>query len=219
MFETQELLIQLTTSDSPQIRNIISEILGRLLAEYPEEIQEVIIEGLNSPDPVTKATRARSVKYAGQKLTHQMTVDMLASDLITLAASDDIEVKKNGLEALQSIVHCNWFQMKIVLREKVPSILDFALQETKTRPELIQEVDLGPFKHTVDNGLPMRKAAYQLLETLIEKAADSIDLSRVVNTIIQDGLQDKAEECVVLNLGILAKMSVNSAGVVISYLD
>ena len=109
--------------------------------------------------------------------------------------------------------------MKVVLREKVPSILDFALQETKTRPELIQEVDLGPFKHTVDNGLPMRKAAYQLLETLIEKAADSIDLSRVVNTIIQDGLQDKAEECVVLNLGILAKMSVNSAGVVISYLD
>jgi len=65
----------------------------------------------------------------------------------------------------------------------------------------------------------MRKAAFQLLETLIEKAPDCIDLSRVVNTIITDGLNDKAEECVVLNLGILAKMSTNSAGVVISYLD
>ena len=109
--------------------------------------------------------------------------------------------------------------MKVMLRTHVAGILDFALQETRTRPELIQEVDLGPFKHMVDNGLPMRKAAYQLLETLIEKAADCIDLNRVVNTIIQDGLNDKAEECVVLNLGILAKMSTNSAGVVISYLD
>ena len=74
--------------------------------------------------------------------------------------------------------------MKVMLRTHVAGILDFALQETRTRPELIQEVDLGPFKHMVDNGLPMRKAAYQLLETLIEKAADCIDLNRVVNTII-----------------------------------
>jgi len=65
----------------------------------------------------------------------------------------------------------------------------------------------------------MRKAAFQLLETLIEKAADSINLNSVVNTIIQDGLNDKAEECVVLNLAILAKMSVKSAGVVIAHLD
>ena len=36
----------------------------------------------------------------------------------------------------------------------------FALQETKIRKELIEEVDLGPFKHKVDNGLGMRKAAF-----------------------------------------------------------
>lgn len=128
-------------------------------------------------------------------------------------------MKKSGLEALQSIVHCNWVKMKGMLRNHVANILAFAMQESKTRKELIQEVDLGPFKHTVDNGLPMRKAAFQLLETLIEKATDAIDLNAVVATIIQDGLSDKAEECVVLNLGILAKMSQSSASVVISYLD
>ena len=68
-----------------------------------------MLEGLQSNDPVTKATRARSVKYAGSKLTHQTTVQLLTGDLITLAASNDVEVKKNGLEALQSIIHCNWY--------------------------------------------------------------------------------------------------------------
>ena len=168
---------------------------------------------------MTKATRARAVKYAGQKLQHSVTIEMLTVDLHQLKGSADVEVKKSALEALQSIVHCNFQQMKLMFRQHVGEILAFAMQESKTRPELIQEVDLGPFKHTVDNGLPMRKAAFQLLETLIEKAADAIDLNAVVATIINDGLSDKAEECVVLNLGILAKMSQTSATVVIAYLD
>lgn len=38
MYDITELLIQLTSSDSPQIRTIVSEILGRLLADFPEEV-------------------------------------------------------------------------------------------------------------------------------------------------------------------------------------
>ena len=46
-----------------------------------------------------------------------------------------------------------------------------------------------------------------------------IDLSKVVDTIVNVGLTDTAEECVVLNLNILAKMSQSAIVVVISYLD
>ena len=41
--------------------------------------------------------------------------------------------------------------------------------ETLIKPELITEVDLGPFKHKVDEGIPIRKAAYALLDSLVEK--------------------------------------------------
>ena len=50
-------------------------------------------------------------------------------------------------------------------------------------------------------------AAFQLLETLQDRASDRIDLALVVDTIVRVGLSDTAEECIVLNLNILAKMS------------
>ena len=65
----------------------------------------------------------------------------------------------------------------------------------------------------------MRKAAFQLLETLQDRATDSINLSSIVDIIITRGLTDTAEECVVLNLNILAKMSQSSINVVINQLD
>lgn len=67
---------------------------------------------------------------------------------------------------MTSIIHSNWESLKSEMRSDMPAILAFALHETPINKDLIQEVDLGPFKHRVDNGLPIRKAAFQLLETI-----------------------------------------------------
>jgi len=44
-------------------------------------------------------------------------------------------------------------------------------------------------------------------------------MGQIVDAVVKTGLADTAEECVVLNLNILAKMSQSSIVVVISYLD
>ena len=44
-------------------------------------------------------------------------------------------------------------------------------------------------------------------------------MALVVDTIVRVGLSDTAEECIVLNLNILAKMSQNSIMVVLSCID
>ena len=106
---------------------------------------------------------------------------MLVEQLVCLRASSGIEVKKNALEALTSVIHSNWSLLKTQMRDFIEEILQFALEETKINPALVKEVDLGPFKHKVDEGLPIRKAAFQLLETLQDRASDCIDLSKLVN--------------------------------------
>lgn len=61
---------------------------------------------------------------------------------------------------------------------------------------MISEVDLGPFKHKVDEGIPIRRAAYGLLETMVEKVPERLDTSTIVEVCIK-GLEDTAEECMI----------------------
>jgi cullin-associated NEDD8-dissociated protein 1 len=93
-----------------------------------------------------------------------------------------------------------------------------AIVETVIRPELITEVDLGPFKHKVDEGIPTRKAAYALIDSLVEKIPDRISVNIIVETVIK-GLDDTAEECMVLCLHILGRLILMAPAVVISNLD
>ena len=65
----------------------------------------------------------------------------------------------------------------------------------------------------------MRKAAYQLLETLYENLQTDIDINRAVEMVVTKGLTDGAEECIVLSLNILSKLSQRSGVVVISFMD
>ena len=81
---------------------------------------------------------------------------MLAQSLIGLAKELDPEVKRNALEGLTSIVHSNW----TIIKDDIKDLEEFAYGETQVRKDLIDEVDLGPFKHKVDRGLPMRKSAF-----------------------------------------------------------
>ena len=59
----------------------------------------------------------------------------------------------------------------------------------KIRKELIREVEMGPFKHTVDDGLDLRKAAFECMYTLLDSCLDRIDIFEFLNHV-EDGLKD-----------------------------
>ena len=116
ILDLTDLLVSHTTSDSQQIRNIVAEILGRLLADFPDEMFDVVDSALKSGQNLQVATTARAVKFAGSKLKQVITLKLLTEDLYQLSQSNDVEVKKNALEALTSIIHTSWDLLKRELR-------------------------------------------------------------------------------------------------------
>ncbi len=76
---------------------------------------------------------------------------------------------------------------------------------TAVDASLVKEVDLGCFKHKVDEGIPLRKAANTLIETLVEKIPDKLDAEDAIRGAI-NGLNDTTEECIIQCLNILHRL-------------
>jgi len=91
--------------------------------------------------------------------------------------------------------------------------------DTKVKKELIEEIDLGPFKQKMDHGIPVRRAAYQMLETMYDRAKDQVNAVKIVDSINSAGLVDTCEECIVMNLNLLVKLCQFSSIVVVSRID
>jgi cullin-associated NEDD8-dissociated protein 1 len=48
---------------------------------------------------------------------------------------------------------------------------------------------MGPFKHTVDDGLDIRKAAFECMYTLLDSCLDRLDIFEYLN-YLENGLRD-----------------------------
>ena len=77
---------------------------------------------------------------------------------------------------------------------------------TACKPTLVVGI-ASPFKHKVHRGLPIRKAAFQSLETIFNRDSDHIDVLKIVDAILNSGLTDQEEENVALTLHIIAKLT------------
>ena len=53
-------------------------------------------------------------------------------------------------------------------------VLAALIYETLPRMSQIRELDLGAFKHVVDDGLPLRKAAFGAIESLVERLPEAV---------------------------------------------
>ena len=48
---------------------------------------------------------------------------------------------------------------------------------------------MGPFKHTVDDGLDVRKAAFECMYTLLDSCLDCLDIFEFLDRV-EEGLKD-----------------------------
>lgn len=61
-----------------------------------------------------------------------------------------------------------------LIRDHLSTLLPLLYGETKQKPELIKVVDMGPWKHRVDDGLEARKTAFETMYTIVSRKSSEM---------------------------------------------
>lgn len=117
-------------------------------------------------------------------------------DMLKTALEDpEMEIRRHAMSTLNSASH----NKPELIMGHFKDLLPYVMKETVIKPELIREVTMGPFKHKIDDGLEVRKAAYETLYALMETALSRISIIDLYDRIIA-GLEDEHDIRALCNL-------------------
>lgn len=80
---------------------------------------------------------------------------VLTDMLTTMLKEKDLENRRLALTTFNSAAH----NKPDLILPHLDELLPMAFSETLLKPELVREVQMGPFKHKVDDGLEIRKVS------------------------------------------------------------
>ena len=82
-----------------------------------------------------------------------MLRNVLVDMLLAVLQDKDMEIRRLAMTTLNSATH----NKPDLIQPHLGQLVPFVLTESVVKPELVREVKLGPFTHTVDDGLEVRK--------------------------------------------------------------
>ena len=155
---------------------------------------------------------------------------MLIDMLTTMLNDTNLENRRLALGALISATH----NKSHIILPHLAQLIPLVMKESKIKPELVREVQMGPFKHKVDDGLEVRKvsdllgrhechvlfffqSAYETLYSLMEGAYTRINPIDLFDRVVA-GLDDEHEIKVLCYL-MLTKLIVLDPEESVQHLD
>ncbi|RXM95984.1 Cullin-associated NEDD8-dissociated protein 1 [Acipenser ruthenus] len=196
-------------------RNVVAECLGKLTLVNPAQLLPRLKKQLTSGSPYTRSTVVTAIKFT---ITDQLLpIDALLKgcigDFLKTLQDPDLNVRRVALVMFNSAAH----NKPSLIRDHLDSVLPHLYNETKIRKDLIREVEMGPFRHTVDDGLDVRKAAFECMYTLLDSCLDRLDIFEYLNHV-EDGLKDHYD-IRMLTFIMLARLSAMCPNAVMQRLD
>ena len=175
------LMTEHAYSEEETIRNLVAENLGKLFIAHAMDVMEYFEKNLTSTNVLIRSTFATSFKYSGVKTMNRTRMGYILPTFFLVLKDKNVGVKTNALISLNTIAH----NLPQLLRSEIDELMPIVLKETITRPELIKEVDLGPFKHKIDEGAPLRKSSYNVIDTLLIEIGERIDCTQVIERLYE----------------------------------
>ncbi|KAG5248419.1 cullin-associated NEDD8-dissociated protein [Salix suchowensis] len=211
-----KLLFNYCESDEEGVRNVVAECLGKIALIEPAKLVPALKVRTTSPAAFTRATVVIAVKYSiverPEKIDEIIYPEI--SSFLMLIKDHDRHVRRAAVLALSTFAHNKPNLIKGLLPELLPLLYD----QTIVKQELIRTVDLGPFKHIVDDGLELRKAAFECVDTLLDDCLDQVNPSSFIVPYLKSGLDDHYDVKMPCHL-ILTKLADKCPSAVLAVLD
>jgi len=196
-------------------RNVVAECLGKLCLMSPAALLPKLKASLTSQSALMRTTVVTAMKFtiSDQPQPIDQLLRAEIGHFLTTLRDPDLNVRRVALVAFNSAAHNKPSLIRDLLRDVLPQLYN----ETQKRKELIREVEMGPFKHEVDDGLDLRKAAFECMYTLLDTCVDRLDIFEFLSHV-QDGLKDHYDIKMLTYL-MVARVSQLCPGAVLQKLD
>nr|XP_040147369.1 cullin-associated NEDD8-dissociated protein 2 [Ictidomys tridecemlineatus] len=181
------LLFQRCPDADEGTRGLLAECVGRLVLVNPPFLLPRFRKQLAAGQPHTRSMVITAVKFLISDQPHPIDplLKSYIGEFMESLRDPDLNVRRATLTFFNSAVH----NKPSLVRDLLQDILPLLYQETKIRRDLIREVEMGPFMHTVDDGLDVRKAAFECMYSLLESCLGQLDICEFLNHV-EDGLKD-----------------------------
>lgn len=127
---------------------------------------------LSNESPVLRAIAVQALRYtlpdeneAFDAVLKHSLVDMLK----TVLSDPEMEIRRHAMSTLTSAAHN---KPELILGH-LNRLMPWVMEETVIKQELVREVQMGPFKHIIDDGLEVRKVCADSSLGIDQKPADT----------------------------------------------
>lgn len=198
------------------VRNMVAECFGKLAILKPDQIVPYLAKAVEgaSGEPMARCTLVMSLKFASSSDQPVQALREHISIFVTLLNDEDLNVRRSSIVAFTSLAHHRTAVIHDVAREQiVPSLF----KDMRVDPTLKRTVDLGPFKHVVDDGLPLRKASFSCILTMLDTIPETVPIVDLLPHLAK-GLAD-VDEVQMLCHQILIQIAQRSPHILLSEIN
>lgn len=168
-------------------RNVVSECLGKLLISHPKLALPEVQNLLGSSTPLDRVVAASAFKHAfsaaGGDASSALKPGLQA--LFSLVVDEDCGVEIAALQAVTQGLSVSPGILQPLLAPRLPEVIGLC----GFREELTREVILGPFKQVEDDGIPLRRAAFICLDSVLSSCEGCADVGSALAVVVE-GISD-----------------------------
>ncbi|KAF2225942.1 armadillo-type protein [Elsinoe ampelina] len=181
----------LTAAKEDDNKALGAECIGRLAIIDPTAYLPQLSAYLEDSEPAVRGMVISAFRYTftDTDASYDMHLQpLIVQSLSKMLNEENLENRRLALTTFNSAAH----NKPQLITPHLSELLPLTMKETIIRPELIREVAMGPFKHKVDDGLELRKSAYETLYALMDSAFSSLPIGEFFDRVIA-GIGDEHE--------------------------